>query len=198
MKLLISFLILVLLIGCAPVEPKDTSSMNLTETATFAGGCFWCMEAAFEALDGVSDVVSGFSGGETENPTYNQVISGTTGHLETVEFMYDSTIISYEELVEYFWRNIDPFDSEGQFVDKGAQYGTAIFYHDEVQKEIADNSKKKVEEKFNQSVVTIVIPAEEFYQAEEYHQDYYKKKLFQYEAYKTGSGRKSRLGKLWE
>lgn len=168
--------------------------------ATFAGGCFWCIEAAFENLNGVIEAVNGYTGGNTENPTYEEVSTGNTGHYEATQITYDPDIISYEELLNNFWRNIDPEDDIGQFSDKGSQYLTAIFYHDNEQKRLAEESKQKLERsgKFKKSIATKILPAETFYKAEEYHQDYYKKKVLQYNMYKTGSGRKERLNELWQ
>ena len=165
-----------------------------------AGGCFWCTEAAFEGLPGVINVVSGYTGGDVENPTYAQVSSGTTGHYEAVKITYDVSNTSYEKLLDQFWRNIDPTDNLGQFVDKGTQYRTAIFYNDENEKEIALKSKKELEDsgKVEGEIVTEVLPLKEFYLAEEYHQDYSKKNLVQYKIYEQGSGRKQKLKELWE
>jgi len=158
--------------------------------ATFAGGCFWCTEAAFQELDGVIEAVNGYTGGRAENPTYEQVCSGNTGHYEATEITYDPEKITYERLLEVFWRSIDPTDGGGQFVDRGSQYRTAVFYHDEKQKELAEKSKKKLEEELDGPIATEILPAQTFYKAEEYHQDYYKKKRLEYELYKRGSGRK--------
>lgn len=143
------------------------------------------MEAAFEALDGVLDVVSGYTGGQKENPTYEEVSSGTTGHYEAVQVTYDPLKITYEQLLDYFWNNIDPTDEAGQFYDRGPQYRTAIFYHNEMQKMLAERSKKSLEGsgKFNKPIATAILPAREFYRAEEYHQDYYKKHARRYERY---------------
>ncbi|HID72337.1 TPA: peptide-methionine (S)-S-oxide reductase MsrA, partial [Candidatus Micrarchaeota archaeon] len=160
----------------------------------------WCMEAVFQEMDGVSEVYSGYTGGHKENPAYSEVASGTTGHLEAVEVYYDPSVVTYEELLEAFWTNIDPTDGGGQFVDRGPQYGTAVFYHDETQRELAEQSKIKLWEsgRLDAPVVTEIRPAEVFYIAEEYHQDYYIKRTFQYRIYESGSGREERLGELWE
>lgn len=170
------------------------------ENATFAGGCFWCMESAFEELPGVIEAVSGYTGGHKENPTYEEVCSGTTGHLEAVKVTYDPQKISYQELLEVFWKNIDPTDPEGQFVDRGSQYRTAIFYHNEEQKKLAEESKRKLEElgKFSKPIVTEIRPASTFYPAEEYHQNYYKTCPLRYEIYSAGSGRNEFQKKYWE
>ena len=169
------------------------------EKATFAGGCFWCMEAAFQEKDGVVNAVSGYAGGEEKNPTYEQVSSGETGHLEAIQITYDSSRISYEELLDIFWRQIDPTDDGGQFVDRGPQYKTAIFYHNDKQRKLADKSKKQLEEskKFKNKIVTRVLPLSTFYEAEEYHQDYFKKSFLQYNLYKKSSGRDNFIKENW-
>lgn len=187
--------------GCAKADlDKNENRSGHLEKATFAGGCFWCMEPPFEKLDGVVEVTSGYSGGETENPTYEQVISGKTGHLETVQILYDPAVISYEKLLEVFWRNIDPTDKSGQFADRGSQYGTAVFYHDEKQKELAEESKEKLDQsgKFNRPIATEVRPYSNFYPAEDYHQNYYKTHPLHYNLYKKGSGRERFLEKKWQ
>ena len=169
------------------------------EVATFAGGCFWCIEAPFQETKGVTSAISGYSGGKEENPTYEEVTSGKTGHLEAVEIIYDTSKISYEELLDIYWRQIDPTDDGGQFADRGAQYKTAIFYHNEEQKKSAEKSKKELDDsgKFDKPIVTKIIPFLNFYMAEEYHQDYYKKRIFQYNAYKKGSGRTDYIEETW-
>jgi len=169
------------------------------EKATFAGGCFWCMEELFKQLDGVKNVISGYTGGKTENPTYEEVCSGKTGHLEAVQIIYDPLVIYYETLQEEFWKNIDPTDPAGQFVDKGSQYKTAVFYHNEEQKESALKSREILAEsgKFSDPVVTEILPAAEFYRAEEYHQDYFRKKVNQYKFYRAATGRDEFLNRLW-
>lgn len=196
----------IILGGFALMQSQDKESEvesikipDNAEKAIFAGGCFWCMEAVFQETEGVISVVSGYAGGEKENPTYEEVISGNTGHYETVEIIYDPKKISYKELLEIFWRNIDPVDESGQFVDKGSQYKTAIFYLNETQKELAEKSKQDLGDlgNFDKPIVTEVLPAQEFYKAEEYHQDYYKKRTLQYNLYYQGSGRKGRLNDLW-
>jgi len=170
------------------------------EKATFAGGCFWCMEAGFEGTDGVVDVISGYTGGHKENPTYKEVSAGTTGHYEAVQIYYDPKVISFKELLDSFWRQIDPTDGEGQFVDRGTQYRSAIFYHNEAQKSLAEESKGGLEESgiFDTSITTAILPAVEFYKAEEYHQDYAQKRTLQYKLYEKGSGREKRLEELWD
>jgi peptide methionine sulfoxide reductase msrA/msrB len=168
--------------------------------ATFAGGCFWCMEASFEAQEGVVEAISGYTGGTVENPTYKQVISGQTGHLEAVQVYYDPKIVTYENLLEVFWRSIDPTDNEGQFVDKGPQYRTAVFYHDEDQKVLAEKDKNQLDSSriFDKPIVTEIRPYTTFYQAEEYHQDYYKKNVLRYNTYTKHSGRQDFFEKYWD
>ncbi len=168
-------------------------------TATFAGGCFWCVEEGFEKLPGVGEVVSGYTAGQMENPTYEQVSSGTSGHVEAVQVHYDPAQISYGELVESFWRQIDPTDGDGQFADRGPQYRPAIFYHDEEQKAVAERSRMELDGsgRFTKAVMTAVLPLARFYPAEEYHQDYYKKNPTRYRYYHHNSGRVQFLEKTW-
>ncbi|MDH5543335.1 MAG: peptide-methionine (S)-S-oxide reductase MsrA [Nitrospinota bacterium] len=170
-----------------------------TEIATFAGGCFWCMEPPFEKLDGVLCVISGYAGGKKENPSYEEVSSGGTGHTESIQIVFNPKKVSYGELLDVFWRNIDPTDAHGQFVDKGDQYRPAIFYHDDEQKRIAEGSKKKLQSsgKFDRPVVVEIVPAGPFYPAEEYHQDYYKKNPVRYKYYRYNSGRDQFLDGAW-
>ncbi len=167
--------------------------------ATFAGGCFWCMQPPFQQIEGVVDVVAGYAGGIKENPSYEEVSAGTTGHLEAVQVTYDPEKISFGKLLDVFWTQIDPTDPEGQFADKGSQYKTAIFYHDDEQKRIAEISKKNLEDsgKFKKPVATAIKPYTNFYPAEEYHQNYARKKPREYLQYKTYSGRKSFIEKVW-
>jgi peptide methionine sulfoxide reductase msrA/msrB len=161
------------------------------ETAIFAGGCFWCLESAFEHVGGVKTAVSGYTGGQKESPTYEEVCSGRTGHLEAVKVTYDPQKVSYAELLNVFWKNIDPTDSVGQFADRGSQYRTAIFYHDENQKRLAEESKEALQKSglFKKPVATEIRKETRFYPAEEYHQDYYKKNAQHYQFYKNHSGR---------
>jgi peptide methionine sulfoxide reductase msrA/msrB len=168
--------------------------------ATFAGGCFWCMEPPFENTEGVIDVIAGYTGGRTENPTYEEVCAGTTGHYEAVQVTYDPAQVSYRELLEVFWRQIDPTDDGGQFADRGTQYFTAIFYHDDEQKKEAEASKKALDASgiFDRPVITAILPAQRFYRAEEHHQDYYKKHAMHYSMYKVGSGRAGFINKTWK
>ena len=184
--------------GSGQTRAPETPNKELA-VATFAGGCFWCVEAGFEHVPGVVDAVSGYTGGHVENPTYEQVSSGTTGHLESVEVHYDPTVISYEGLLAAFWRMINPTDAGGQFVDRGEQYTSAIFYHNEQQKLAAEASKKALMEsgRFSDPIVTAIRPAGKFYPAEEYHQDYYKKNPIRYELYRYTSGRDQFLERTW-
>jgi peptide methionine sulfoxide reductase msrA/msrB len=169
------------------------------EKATFAGGCFWCMEPPFEKLEGVVAVVSGYTGGHTAGPTYKEVSRGGTGHAEAIQITYDSDRITYEELLDVFWRQIDPTDRDGQFADRGTQYRTAIFYHSEEQKRLAELSRAALEEsgRFDRPVVTDIVEASTFYPAEDYHQDYSKKNANHYKRYRYGSGREQFLEKKW-
>jgi peptide methionine sulfoxide reductase msrA/msrB len=171
---------------------------NLSE-ATFAGGCFWCTESDFEKVDGVVEVISGYVGGQTQNPTYQEVSAGGTGHAEAIRVLYDPQKITYNELLDIFWRHVDPTDSGGQFVDRGSQYRPAIFYHDEEQKRLAEESKIKLETsgRFNEPIATEIVPVSEFYRAEDYHQDYYKKNPLRYKYYRYNSGRDQFLKKAW-
>ncbi len=190
--------------GTAHSAPRKDSPMaektGETKTATFAGGCFWCVESDFEKVDGVIEAVSGYTGGRVENPTYEQVSSGDTGHLEAVQVVYDPSKIGYEELLDVFWRHVDPTDPGGQFVDRGGQYGTAVFYHDEEQKRLAEASKKALEAsgRFEKPVVTPILKAGPFYRAEDYHQDYYKEHAIRYKFYRWNSGRDQFLEKIWD
>ena len=200
--LLLTVMFSIIAIGCLntkdSVQPGKPGNKTL-ENATFAGGCFWCMEAFFENQAGVVEAVSGYTGGAQENPTYEDVSSGTTGHYEAVLVTYDPSEISYSELVELFWRQIDPTDDGGQFVDRGTQYRSAIFYHSPEQKSIAQKSKESLEKsgRFEKPIATEILPASKFYRAEEYHQDYYKKKQIEYTLYKKGSGRERTLDEIW-
>jgi len=168
-----------------------------TAKATFAGGCFWCMEPPFDELDGVISTTSGYIGGKTKNPTYEQVSTGSTGHAEALQVIYDPKKIAYEKLLEVFWRNIDPLAANGQFCDLGSQYRSAIFYHDGNQKSAAEKSKKAVQGRFKQPVATEITAATVFYPAEDYHQDYYKKNPLRYKLYSHGCGRAQRLEVVW-
>lgn len=169
------------------------------QKATFAGGCFWCMEPPFEKLAGVKEVISGYTGGTVPYPDYEGVCSGKTGHYEAVRVIYDPAVISYEQLLDVFWRQIDPTDPGGQFADRGSQYRTAIFFHDEDQKALAMKSKEKLESsgRYDQPIATQILPAGPFYQAEEYHQDYHRKAPTRYCAYRAHSGREEFLKRTW-
>lgn len=181
------------------ITGAPSAMANETQKATFAGGCFWCMEHPFEKLDGVISVVSGYIGGNKENPTYKEVSAGSTGHAEAVEITYDPTKITYEELLEVFWRQVDPTDGGGQFVDRGSQYRTGIFTHDASQKKAATLSKAALENRmlFGKPVVTEITSAGTFYPAEEYHQDYYKNNPIRYKYYRSRSGRDRFLDQHW-
>jgi peptide methionine sulfoxide reductase msrA/msrB len=169
------------------------------KTATFAGGCFWCSEADFEKADGVIEVISGFTGGKTQNPTYEEVVAGGTGHYEAVQVVFDPRKIDYPKLLDIYWRHVDPTDPGGQFVDRGPQYRSALFYHDEEQKRLAEESKRQLDRsgRFKKPVVTEILPAGVFYAAEEYHQDYYKKNSLRYGLYRQGSGRDPFIRQAW-
>ena len=167
------------------------------EKAYFAGGCFWCMEESFENILGVSKVISGYSGGTTENPTYKEVTYGNTGHFEVIEVIYVPEVVSYEKLLEEFWVNIDPFDAAGQFCDKGYSYRSVAFYQNEKQKDLIENSIKEIEKKFKKKVVTYVRKFEKFYKAEAFHQDYYQINFVNYLRYKKACRREATLNNIW-
>lgn len=169
-----------------------------TETATFAGGCFWCMQPPYDKLEGVLSTTVGYTGGSVENPTYEQVCTGRTGHAEAVRITFDPERIGYEKLLDVFWRNIDPTTDGGQFADQGSQYRTAVFYHDERQKRLAEESKARLlaSGKFDR-IATEIVPAGPFYPAEEHHQKYSRKNPAHYERYRTGSGRAGYLDRTW-
>lgn len=183
--------------GLAAAQGSDAGRLA---TATFAGGCFWCMEQPFDELEGVVSTTSGYTDGHTENPTYKEVSSGKTGHTEAVQVVYEPHKVSFERLVEVFWRNIDPTDAGGQFCDRGTAYRPALFYHDETQREVAERSLAALEKDrpFKKAVVTPVVAATTFYPAEEYHQDYYLKNPIRYKYYRNGCGRDRRLKELWD
>lgn len=169
------------------------------KTAVFAGGCFWCMESDFEHEKGkVLDVVSGYTGGKTQNPTYYEVSGGDTGHFESVQVTYDPATITYTQLLEIFWQNVDPFDENGQFCDKGSQYRAAIFYGSDEEKKLAEASLKKVEEKYGKKVATLILPAAAFYPAEEKHQNFHDTQALHYMMYRNGCGRDAKLDKIHE
>lgn len=169
------------------------------EKATFAGGCFWCMVKPFDEMPGIEAVISGYTGGVTENPTYKEVCSEMTGHYEAVQITYDPVLFPYEKLVELFWQQIDPTDAGGQFYDRGTSYQTAIFYHHEAQREVAEASKERLNQsgRFTKPIVTPILPAKEFYPAEDYHQHYYQKEPERYQSYQIRSGRKAFQERHW-
>jgi len=173
-------------------------SDNTTQLATFAGGCFWCMEPEFAGIAGVSKVVSGYIGGHIKNPTYEQVCSGASGHIEAIQVTYDPAQVSYAALLEIFWQNIDPLDPYGQFADKGSQYRAGIFTHNDEQKTLAEASKKQVSGLFGREVASFVKPAPVFYPAEDYHQEFFIKNRTRYKQYAEHNGRKERLHALWD
>ena len=179
------------------IKNEEESKM---EKATFAGGCFWCMESPFQELDGVKEVLAGYTGGQKEDPTYEEVTTGKTGHLEAVQITFDPSVITYAELLDVFWRQINPTDIRGQFADRGEQYKTAVFYHSDEQKRLVEESKERLQGsgKFQVDIVTEIIPASIFYVAEDYHQDYYQKAPIRYKLYRAGSGREAYLQSTWE
>jgi peptide-methionine (S)-S-oxide reductase len=186
-------LLFILLLACSPAHAQKT------ETATFAAGCFWCTEEAFEKVPGVISAVSGYMGGKVKNPTYNQVSSGLTGHAEVVQVTFDPAKVSYDKLLDNFWLNHDPTVRDRQFCDAGSQYRPEIFVHSEEQKRLAEASKAKWDRQkpFKQPLLTAITAAGDFWPAEDYHQDYYKKNALQYRFYVTGCGRYARLDNLW-
>jgi len=195
-RLILITLLASLAAGAASAAPPDSSGFA---KATFAGGCFWCMEKPFDEIPGVVSTTSGYTGGQNKNPTYEQVSSGMTGHAEAVQVVFDPKKVSYERLLQVFWHNIDPTTANGQFCDRGRQYRPAIFVHDETQRQLAETSKKEIEDsgRIKQKIVVEIVPATEFYPAEEYHQDFYKKSQMRYQQYRMGCGRDRRLKELW-
>jgi len=205
-KWIIAVLILILALGCRSSETKAIEGSNpmtkesaTTKVATFAGGCFWCTESDFEKVPGVLKVISGYTGGKKENPSYEEVSSGRTGHLEAVQVHYDPGRVTYEQLLEVFWRHIDPTDGGGQFVDRGSQYRSAVFYNDEEQKGLAEKSRDALARsgKFSKPIATEILPLTKFYEAEDYHQDYFRKSPLRYQFYRSNSGRDPFLKKTW-
>lgn len=201
--------------GSSPSEPStsDTSQPAVTATgttvsaapledglamATFAAGCFWCTEADFDKVPGVVSTTSGYTGGRVPNPSYRQVSDGITGHAEAVQVAFDPAVVTYEALLDHFWRNVDPFAADRQFCDVGSQYRPVIFVHDATQRAAAEASKARVQKQFRQPIVVSISDAGPFYRAEEYHQDYYKKNSAQYRFYRFGCGRDARLSQIWE
>jgi peptide-methionine (S)-S-oxide reductase len=190
------------LLACAaPAVWPSSGSLSAATTAKayFAGGCFWCMEEAFEKVDGVLTVVSGYMGGTVPNPSYEEVSAGRTGHAESVEVTYDPSKVTYQKLLDAFWRNVDPLTPNAQFCDHGSQYRSAIFYSTDEEKRLSEDSKRAIEQskRFPQPIVTQLVQASTFYPAEDYHQDYYKKNPLRYKYYKFGCGRVQRLEALW-
>lgn len=181
------------------LEVCTMSEATQYELATFAGGCFWCMVKPFDEQPGIIKVVSGYTGGTTENRTYEEVCSNTTGHVEAVQITYDPKVFPYEQLLEIYWQQIDPTDTEGQFVDRGHSYQTAIFYENEQQHKLAEESKLALERsnRFKRPIVTPILPAKQFYPAEDYHQYFYKSNPQRYSGYRTGSGRDAFLQQHW-
>jgi peptide-methionine (S)-S-oxide reductase len=201
MKKMAWFLLLVTGIAAAALaaEPpaKTTAGTKMTATATFAGGCFWCMQHPFDELNGVVSTTAGYTGGHSRNPTYEEVSAGGTGHAESVRVVYDPARVSYAKLLDVFWHNIDPLAANRQFCDGGNQYRSAIFYGDESERRLAEESKRALEKAHGWRIVTEIVPAGEFYPAEEYHQSFYKKNPARYKTYRFLCGRDQRLKELW-
>jgi len=197
--LLAVLFLLPLLAAAAPSQGAEPAAGRKLDKATFAGGCFWCMEAPFDKLPGVTSVTSGYTGGQKRNPTYEEVSAGSTGHAEAVQVVFDPAVISYGKLLDVFWHNIDPTVSNRQFCDVGTQYRSAIFTHDEEQRRLAEASRAELAKSkpFRENIVTEIVPASEFYPAEEYHQKYYQKNPLRYQYYRAGCGRDARLKQLW-
>ena len=194
MRVMILLAALIALGGTAAAQDKATAGQA---SAVFAGGCFWCVEEAFDKLPGVVATTSGYTGGTVENPTYRQVSAGGTGHFEAVKVEYDPAQVSYEQLLDTFWKNVDPFDPIGQFCDKGESYLSAVFVGNEEEKLLAEADKSEISAKFAMPVATAILPEAQFYPAEDYHQDYYKKNPARYKYYKWGCGRAQRLEEIW-
>jgi peptide-methionine (S)-S-oxide reductase len=192
-------LVLVASIAAASAQVAAPKAGGDVAVATFAGGCFWCVEEAFEKVPGVIRAVSGYIGGKVDRPTYEQVVTKATGHAEAVQVTYDPSKVSYPQLVDWFWRNVDPVDAHGQFCDKGSPYRTGIFYHDEEQRKVGETTKRDLEAsgRFKEKIATEITPATAFWPAEDYHQDYYKKNANRYLYYKTACGRAQRLEQIW-
>ena len=194
--LLGSLLVMSVVAGAAMLAAEEPPT---SAVATFAGGCFWCMEPVFDALDGVLSTTSGYTGGTLRNPTYEEVSSGSTGHTEAIQIRYDPARVSYERLLDVYWRNIDPTVENRQFCDRGTQYRTAVFFHDEPQRQAAEKSRAELDSSgaFAVAIATDIVAAGPFYPAEDYHQDYYRKNPVRYSYYRTGCGRDARLKQLW-
>jgi peptide-methionine (S)-S-oxide reductase len=197
MNRLLSALLTAAAVFAQPLAAQEDSDSSAV--ATFAGGCFWCVEEAFDKVGGVVSTTSGYIGGHVANPTYEQVTTGNTGHAEAVQVEYDPNVVTYDALLDVFWHNIDPLDAGGQFCDRGNSYRSAIFYHDEHQRELAEQSKRELEEGgvLPGKIVTEIVAATEFYPAEDYHQDYYEHNGLRYNFYKFTCGRPARLEELW-
>jgi peptide-methionine (S)-S-oxide reductase len=191
----VSALRIACLLACIAAAPAAAAEAR----ATFAGGCFWCTEADFEKVDGVIEAVSGYTGGGVEQPSYTQVSAGGTGHAEAVQITYDPAVVSYEHLLDVYWRSVDPYTANAQFCDRGSQYRTAIFVHDEMQRALAERSKAALERQYpdRPPIVTEIAAAGRFWAAEEYHQDYYEKNPLRYNYYRWSCGRDQRLDELW-
>ena len=198
---LLVLIVALFLLGAWNVQSTSQAAADAAPgKAYFAGGCFWCMEEAFEKLEGVLSVTSGYMGGTVANPSYEAVSSGRTGHAESVEVVYDPAKVSYQKLLDAFWHNVDPITPNAQFCDHGSQYRSAVFFQTDEEKRAADTSKQSIEQssRFKEPIVTQIVPAAQFYPAEEYHQDFYKKNPLRYKLYKYNCGRASRLEELWE
>lgn len=181
----------------APFAAHAEKSEPPRAVATFAAGCYWCVESDFDKVKGVVATISGFMGGHTRNPTYRQVTQGGTGHLEVLRVIYDPTVVSYQKLLNHFWVNVDPLDGGGQFCDRGDSYRPAIFVHNETQRQLAEDSKMKVAKRFSQPIKVTIRSAKKFTRAPDYHQNYYRKKPYKYKRYRAGCGRDQRLRRLW-
>lgn len=181
----------------AHARSDPASRADSLHVATFAGGCFWCVEEAFDAVEGVERTISGYTGGHVEDPSYEQVSAGGTGHIEAVLVVYDPSVVSYEELLDVFWHNVDPTDDGGQFCDRGESYETAIWYRTESQRRLAEATKAEIERATGWDVVTPILPAETFWEAEGYHQNYHERNPIRYKFYKWNCGRQQRLDELW-
>ncbi len=190
---------LIIALAAAVLALATPAAAQQLETATFASGCFWCTESDFDKVDGVVETTSGYLGGKTENPTYKDVSAGGTGHAEGVQLKYDPSKVTYQQLLDVYWRNVDPFDKDGQFCDRGDQYRPAIFYHNEEQKRLAEESKAALEKsgRFKDPILVEITPASKFTAAESYHQDYAKRNPVQYIIYRHGCGRDARLSAIW-
>lgn len=206
LPLLIALVSGLLLLGCLSSTDSEGPSAgtadtalpaSVADTATFAAGCFWCAEAAFDKPEGVAATISGFAGGEVANPSYKEVSRGRTDHTEVVQVIYDSSRVDYEHLLRVYWHNVDPFDGNGQFCDRGSQYRPAIFTHNTRQQRLAEQSKEAVASRFDQSIAVEIEPLEAFYPAEEYHQNFYDKNPQRYKRYVQGCGRYDRLEEIW-